>query len=137
MVTVWGPFHLWETFIRVRCFNWPIISTRPFGSLIPREIIERTPTAELRKNHEDSQSLPLYENLDPMLEGILSYSMSEADLLNLGFEKKDVDLVSHLYHLSEYKRKQFCPIIKVRPKSFGPGHRVPICKSVNSMAKDS
>ncbi len=101
---------------------------KKFGSLIPQGIIDRPPSAELREDQEDQQSLPPYERLDAILEGILSYRMSSEDLISCGFDKDEVDKTYQLYKRSEYKRTQFCPIIKVKPKSFGFGYRVPICK---------
>lgn len=96
--------------------------------LIPEGIITREPSAELRPDQTDSQSLPKYELLDAMLEGILSYRMGLKELHDFSFPLEDVKKVYGLYTKSEYKRRQFCPIIKVRAKSFGFGYRVPICK---------
>lgn len=101
------------------------------GSLIPNGIIERGPSAELRADQLDQQSLPPYEHLDPILEGILSYRLSRKQLLDLGFSTEEVTKVLHLYVKSEYKRAQFCPIVKVKAKSFGFGYRVPISKDFN------
>ena len=98
------------------------------GNLIPKDILERPPTAELKHNQKDSQSLPPYEKLDAILEGLLSYDMDCEDFINMGFDPKNVYSTFHRYHLSEHKRRQFCPIIKLKPKSLGLGHRVPICK---------
>ena len=97
-----------------------------YGKLIPEDIITRPPSAELRENQEDSQSLPPYDRLDPILEALLSSRFSPADLIKRGHDKDEVVKVYSLLSKSEYKRKQFCPIIKVKPKSFGFGHRVPI-----------
>ncbi len=101
-----------------------------YGNLIPEDIITRPPSAELRENQEDSQSLPPYERLDPILEALLSSRFSPADLIKRGHDKDEVLKVYQLLSKSEYKRKQFCPIIKVKPKSFGFGHRVPISKKI-------
>jgi len=101
---------------------------KKFGGLIPQGIIDRPPSAELREDQEDQQSLPPYDRLDAILEGILSYRLSSEDLIASGFEPGEVDKTYQLYKRSEYKRAQFCPIIKVKPKSFGFGYRVPICK---------
>ncbi len=98
------------------------------GNLIPKKIIQREPTAELKHNQRDSQSLPPYERLDPILEGLLSYGMSPEDLIERGLDPKEVHSTFRLYYLSEHKRQQFCPIIKLKPKSLGLGHRIPICK---------
>lgn len=100
-----------------------------YRDIIPRQVIERPPTAELRKNQVDSDSLPPYEILDGILEGFLSYKYAPSDLVYLGFSKTDVEKVFSLFQKSEFKRFQFCPIIKVKPKSFGFGYRVPICKA--------
>ena len=102
-----------------------------YGHLIPEGIIHRGPSAELRQNQLDQDSLPPYERLDPMLEGILSFRLGKKELLRLGFDNGEVTKVLHLYLKSEYKRVQFCPILKVKAKSFGFGYRVPISKNLN------
>ncbi len=95
---------------------------------LPLGYIERPPSAELRENQEDSQSLPPYERLDAILEGLLSYRLSQKKLHEMGFNRDEVKKVYDLYTKSEYKRSQFCPIIKVKAKSFGFGYRMPITK---------
>jgi NAD+ synthase (glutamine-hydrolysing) len=100
------------------------------GNLIPADIISRPPSAELREDQEDSQSLPPYDRLDPILEALLSSRFSPQDLIKRGHKQDEVLKVYQLLSKSEYKRKQFCPIIKVKPKSFGFGHRVPISKKM-------
>lgn len=95
---------------------------------LPPEVITRAPTAELKENQADQDSLPPYDQLDLILVGILSYHFDKKLLMKLGFSEKDIDRVFKLYTLSEYKRNQFCPIIKLMPKSFGFGYRNPICK---------
>jgi NAD+ synthase (glutamine-hydrolysing) len=102
---------------------------KKFGALIPKEMIDRAPTAELRPNQTDEQSLLPYPTLDALLECMLSYRYGFKDLINLGFEEKSIIKIMNLYQRSEYKRRQFCPILKIRPKSFGFGYRVPICKN--------
>ncbi len=102
-----------------------------FNDLIPVGIIHRGPSAELRDNQLDQDSLPPYERLDPMLEGILSYQMGKKQLINLGFIEEEVTRVLNLYLKSEYKRSQFCPILKIKAKSFGFGYRIPISKNLN------
>jgi NAD+ synthase (glutamine-hydrolysing) len=95
---------------------------------LPLAYIERPPSAELRENQEDSQSLPPYPRLDAMLEGFLSYRLTKKNLHDLGFDQSEVQKTYDLYTKSEYKRNQFCPIIKVKAKSFGFGYRMPITK---------
>lgn len=99
------------------------------GEIIPPGIIQRAPTAELRQGQTDQQSLPPYPRLDAMLEGILSFRCDREDLLSMGFAKEEVERVFQLYAKSEYKRRQFCPILKLKAKSFGFGYRVPISKA--------
>lgn len=98
---------------------------------IPPGIIDRGPSAELRENQLDQDSLPPYERLDPILEGILSYRLGKKELLNLGHSEAEITKVLHLYLKSEYKRAQFCPILKVKAKSFGFGYRVPMSKNLS------
>ncbi len=103
---------------------------KKFGDIIPKEVIERPPSAELRENQEDSHSLPPYEILDTILEGHLSYSYSQQDLIDSSLPSDDVKKVYRLCKNSEYKRFQFCPIIKLKAKSFGFGRRMPITKYI-------
>ena len=100
-----------------------------YNAPIPAEILTRPPSAELRENQTDEQSLPPYQRLDPILEGLLSYRYTAKDLIQCGFSAPEVYKIYKLYLQSEYKRSQFCPIIKLRTKSFGSGHRVPLARS--------
>ncbi len=121
-LSVLGDLFKTEVFELARYIN------RQYNDLIPLDIINRPPSAELRENQEDSQSLPPYERLDPILEALLSSRFSPQDLIKKGHDKGEVMKVYQLLSHSEYKRRQFCPIIKVKSKSFGFGHRVPISK---------
>jgi NAD+ synthase (glutamine-hydrolysing) len=100
------------------------------GNPIPEGILSRGPSAELRDNQLDQDSLPPYERLDPMLEGLLSFRLGKKELQMLGFSENEITKVLHLYLKSEYKRAQFCPILKVKAKSFGFGYRIPISKNL-------
>jgi NAD+ synthase (glutamine-hydrolysing) len=97
--------------------------------IIPEGILERGPSAELRENQLDSDSLPPYEILDTILECFLSNRFSRSEILELGISAQHVDKVLQLHVRSEFKRKQFCPILKLKIKSFGFGHRIPINKN--------
>ncbi len=98
------------------------------GNLIPAGILTRAPSAELRAGQVDQESLPPYERLDAILEGLLSYRHDLADLKAMGFEEYELKRVVGLYANSEYKRRQFCPLAKIKAKSFGFGYRVPLSK---------
>lgn len=100
------------------------------GEPIPAGIIDRGPSAELRQNQLDQDSLPPYPRLDPMLEGILSYRYGKTELSGLGFTDEEIMKTLNLYLKSEYKRAQFCPILKIKAKSFGFGYRIPISKNL-------
>jgi len=106
------------------------------NGLIPLSIIERPPSAELRDDQVDTDSLPPYERMDAMLEGILSYRMDGEDLLKSGFDAREIKRVLDLYRKSEYKRGQFAPILKLKSKSYGFGYRVPITKNSNYLVDD-
>jgi NAD+ synthase (glutamine-hydrolysing) len=108
-----------------RLAEW-INATR--GPQIPEGILTRAPSAELREDQKDQDSLPPYDRLDPMLEGILNYRLGHAGLVAMGFAAEEVTRVLKLHTGSEYKRRQFCPIIKIKPKSFGFGYRIPLTK---------
>ncbi len=96
--------------------------------VFPTELITRAPSAELRANQTDDQGLPPYPVLDAILEGILNYRLGVKDLINGGLPEADVLKTMQLFQKSEYKRYQFCPIIKIAAKSFGFGHRMPLSK---------
>ena len=121
-ISLLGDLYKSEVFVLSRYLN------QHFGELIPAGVIDRGPSAELRENQLDQDSLPPYERLDPILEGLLSYQLGSRQLLDLGFDEGEVKKVIQLYTRSEYKRAQFCPILKVKAKSFGFGYRVPISK---------
>ncbi len=99
-----------------------------YGAPIPQEVIDRPPSAELKEDQSDDQELFPYPRIDAILEGLLSYLYAPEDLIQFGFASEEVYKIRRLYHQSEYKRKQFCPIIKLKTKSFGFGHRMPIAK---------
>ena len=72
--------------------------------------------------------------MDTILEGILSYRLSGEQLIAMGLPEESVKKVIDLYRKTEFKRAQFCPILKIKSKSFGFGYRVPICKDSNYLS---
>jgi NAD+ synthetase len=99
--------------------------------LIPYTILEKPPSAELRPDQKDTDSLPPYEVLDPILEAYVErYEPPERIAAAYGFEIGLVQHVVHLVERSEYKRQQAAPVLKVTPKSFGMGRRFPIAVKV-------
>jgi NAD+ synthase (glutamine-hydrolysing) len=96
------------------------------GEIIPQHIIDKAPSAELRPNQKDSDSLPDYSLLDAILYQYIERHHGSKEIIAMGFEKAMVERTLRLVNISEYKRNQFCPIIRVSPKAFGVGRRVPI-----------
>ena len=86
----------------------------------------KAPSAELRPGQKDSDSLPDYSILDPLLYLYIEKRKSPADLKAMGFDPVLVDRILKLVNTNEYKRNQFCPIIRISPKAFGMGRRLPI-----------
>jgi NAD+ synthase (glutamine-hydrolysing) len=96
------------------------------GVIIPENIILKAPSAELRPNQKDSDSLPEYEILDKVLYQYIEKRMSPKEIIAMGIDSALVARVLKLVNTNEYKRNQFCPIIRVSCKAFGVGRRVPI-----------
>ncbi|HEX6745631.1 MAG TPA: NAD+ synthase [Solirubrobacteraceae bacterium] len=95
-------------------------------SPVPESIVTRAPSAELRPDQRDQDSLPPYEVLDAILEGYVEQDLGREQLIARGLPEADVDRVIRLVDLSEYKRRQNPPGIKVTSKAFGRDRRVPI-----------
>jgi NAD+ synthase (glutamine-hydrolysing) len=95
-------------------------------SPVPETIVTRAPSAELRPDQRDQDSLPPYEVLDAILEGYVEQDLGREQLIARGLPDADVDRVIRLVDLSEYKRRQNPPGIKVTSKAFGRDRRVPI-----------
>ena len=98
----------------------------PDGRVIPERIIEKPPTAELRANQTDQDSLPPYEVLDGILKCLVEQEMSVADTVARGYEPATVKRVEQLLYISEYKRRQAPPGVKISPRNFGRDRRYPI-----------
>jgi NAD+ synthase (glutamine-hydrolysing) len=94
--------------------------------LIPESIIDRAPSAELREDQRDEDSLPPYSVLDPILDGYIENDLGREQLILRGFDPADVDRVITLVDRAEYKRRQAPPGIKISTKAFGRDRRVPI-----------
>lgn len=94
--------------------------------IIPSNIITKPPSAELRPGQKDSDSLPEYDLLDKVLYQYIERRQGPQDLISMGIEEALVNRVLKLVNTNEYKRNQFCPIIRVSSKAFGVGRRMPI-----------
>ena len=98
----------------------------PAGSPIPQSIIDRAPSAELRADQLDEDSLPPYPKLDQVLEAYVELDRSREELSQDGFDPDVVDRALAMIDRAEYKRRQAPPGVKLRPKAFGRDRRTPI-----------
>ena len=103
--------------------------------IIPVSILEKPPSAELRPNQKDLDSLPPYSILDPILELYIESNFTIDQILKQGFEKKTVLHVLNLVDKSEYKRRQAPPGIKISGRNFGRDRRMPIINKYSHLNK--
>jgi NAD+ synthase (glutamine-hydrolysing) len=96
------------------------------GVIIPDNIIHKAPSAELRPEQKDSDSLPEYPVLDKVLYQYIERRQGPKEIIDMGIDEALVRRILKLVNTAEYKRNQFCPIIRVSSKAFGIGRRVPI-----------
>ncbi len=96
------------------------------SEIIPENIITKAPSAELRPGQKDSDALPDYEILDKILQEYIENRRGPAEIVALGFDEKLVKRVLRLVNINEYKRYQTPPMLRVSPKAFGMGRRMPI-----------
>src|SRR5690606_32576560 len=96
------------------------------GAAIPERVLTRPPTAELRADQKDSDSLPPYEVLDPILEAFIEKDLSVDQIAELGFDRDTVVRVLKLVKRAEYKRRQAPPGVRVSNRAFGRDWRYPI-----------
>ncbi len=94
--------------------------------VIPENIITKAPSAELSPGQKDSDSLPPYEILDKILYQYIERVQGPKEIKSLGYDAALVDRILKMVNRNEYKRNQFCPIIRISPKAFGVGRRLPI-----------
>ncbi|MEM7300300.1 MAG: NAD+ synthase [Pseudomonadota bacterium] len=98
----------------------------PSGEVIPDNIITKAPTAELREGQLDQDSLPPYDALDDILEGLVENEQSNEEITDRGHDRATVERIEHLLYIAEYKRRQAAPGVKITKKAFGRERRYPI-----------
>ncbi len=112
------------------CYKMQVYALANFinrnSEIIPKNIITKAPSAELRPDQKDSDSLPDYAILDQILYQYIEKRADPSAIKALGFDAALVDRTLKMVNTNEYKRNQFCPIIRISPKAFGVGRRVPI-----------
>ena len=94
--------------------------------MIPQSIIERPPTAELRPDQKDEDSLPPYAVLDPIIKAYVEDDQAPDEIVAKGFGAEMVHEVVRLVHRSEFKRRQAPPGVKITPEAFGRDRRLPV-----------
>ncbi len=129
-----GAFNPIKDLYKTRVYelaNWrnqnvPNISIFPHKNLIPQNIITKAPTAELRPNQKDSDSLPEYEILDKILFYLIEEKRLVLEIIAFGFEQELVEKIANLFYRSEYKRSQSCLGVRISEMSFGLDWRYPV-----------
>jgi len=111
---------------RWRNENVPKTGLGPTGLVIPENIIAKPPTAELRPDQKDQDSLPPYEELDDILECLVEREMGFEEIVGRGYAAEVVKKIEHLLYIAEYKRRQAPPGVKITSKNFGRDRRYPI-----------
>ncbi len=106
--------------------NKPSLGMGPDGPVMPDTVITKPPSAELRPDQKDSDSLPDYEILDPLLHGLVEEELSVSDLVARGFDRDVVVRIERLLYIAEYKRRQAPPGVKLGTRNFGRDRRYPI-----------
>ena len=111
---------------RWRNANKPPLGLGPDGPVMPESVITKPPSAELRPDQRDDDSLPPYEILDPILHGLVEEELSVAEIVARGFDAATVTRIERLLYLAEYKRRQAPPGVKLGIRNFGRDRRYPI-----------
>jgi NAD+ synthase len=116
--------------------SWkPLGALGPSGEVIPPGIILRPPTAELRENQTDQDSLPPYDVLDAILERLVERDEPLASIVAEGFDREVVARIDRLLNIAEYKRRQAAPGVKVTSRNFGRDRRYPITNRFRDSGK--
>ncbi len=111
---------------RWRNAHLPPTALGPTGEVIPQNIIDKAPSAELRPDQTDQDSLPPYPVLDDILECLVEREMGVGDIVARGHDRDLVHRIEHLLYVAEYKRRQSAPGVKITKKNFGRDRRYPI-----------
>lgn len=117
---------------RWRNANVPDGAFGPSGEVIPDNIITKPPTAELREDQRDDDSLPPYEALDDMLRCLVDDEMSAHEVVERGHSEQEVARIEHLLYIAEYKRRQSPPGVKLTRRNYGRDRRYPITNGFRS-----
>ncbi|MEP2987416.1 MAG: NAD+ synthase [Parasphingorhabdus sp.] len=136
-----GGYSVLKDAYKLTCFklsewrnrNKPSLGLGPDGPVMPANVISKPPTAELREDQKDSDSLPDYEILDPLLHGLIEEELSVDDLVNRGFDRETIIRIERLLYIAEYKRRQAPPGVKLGTRNFGRDRRYPITNAFRTV----
>ncbi|AYJ86581.1 NAD+ synthase [Sphingomonas paeninsulae] len=118
---------------RWRNANRPRFGLGPDGPVMPDRVITRPPSAELRDDQQDSDSLPPYDVLDPILHGLVEQELSVSEIVAKGFDHDVVARIERLLYVAEYKRRQSPPGVKLGSRNFGRDRRYPITNAFRTI----
>ena len=122
-----GGFAIIKDLYKTEVFKLARYYNRRAGrTVIPRSIITKPPSAELRADQQDTDSLPPYDILDAILKMYIESDLGQKEIVDQGYDLKLVKHIIHLVDISEYKRRQSPPGVKITPKAFGRDRRMPI-----------
>ncbi|QTD54831.1 NAD+ synthase [Parasphingorhabdus cellanae] len=136
-----GGYSVLKDAYKLTCFklsewrnrNKPSLGMGPDGPVMPETVITKPPTAELREDQKDSDSLPEYDILDPLLHGLIEEELSVSDLVERGFDRETVIRIEKLLYIAEYKRRQAPPGVKLGTRNFGRDRRYPITNAFRTI----
>ncbi len=136
-----GGYSVLKDAYKLTCFklsewrnrNKPSLGMGPDGPVMPETVITKPPTAELREDQKDSDSLPEYDILDPLLHGLIEEELSVSDLVARGFDRETVIRIEKLLYIAEYKRRQAPPGVKLGTRNFGRDRRYPITNAFRTI----
>ncbi|MDX3901272.1 MAG: NAD+ synthase [Sphingobium sp.] len=111
----------------------PSLGLGPAGPVMPDRVITKPPSAELREDQRDDDSLPPYEILDPILYGLVEEELSVEQLVGRGFDRDTVARIERLLYVAEYKRRQAPPGVKLGTRNFGRDRRYPITNAFRTV----
>ena len=129
-----GGYSVLKDVYKMTCYelcNWrnqqkPAGALGPAGRVVPENVITKAPSAELREDQTDQDSLPPYPALDDILECLVEREMAVEEIVARGHDKETVHRIEHLLYIAEYKRRQAPPGVKITAKNFGRDRRYPI-----------
>ncbi|MEP3246096.1 MAG: NAD+ synthase [Sneathiella sp.] len=129
-----GGYSVLKDLYKTLCFdvsewrnsNYSSLFKGPDGPVMPKNVITKPPTAELREDQKDEDSLPPYEVLDAILHALVEEEKSFADIVAAGYDSETVSRIQNLLYIAEYKRRQAPPGVKITTRNFGRDRRYPI-----------